>query len=221
MKEKTKVILSVSFAAAVLLAAMLLPLAFRPDSEGGALSAQQRTEMFLSCWEDDSEGLEVIKLSDTQRDDEQRCLESFSRLAGMYLPDRAIEHTTPTGSEYVVLRGKTGELKLCRMWLSEKGDWQNWIDMYINAETGELYYLYASCQCLKHGRDYADAFDGGLSAEKAAEIAADYGGESLKLSAEGGDAYRAFFLKDGDIICREARCEYYAGTVLELSLCVR
>ena len=168
--------------AGLLLAALLLPLAFRQSAASGGGTgaspvgeAERKAALFRAYWYGDeaadgsggaagSGGAQdagqeqqpsapaVLLGAEKAEPDEvvsAFCEEVMARLTARWIDDRALEMPRPTGREFTTLRGRNGSrLTLCRMWLEAQGDWRNWMDVCFDADTGTVYYLYLSRECL-------------------------------------------------------------------------
>ena len=160
--EQTKLFAAVGLCVAMLAVAALLPLAFRSLPENGAseeeaegnTALELKSALFVDFWNGGGEDVGIEKIEHPGTKTVAFCRETMDGLAAEYIDDRGLNALTPTGSEYtLVSRGRT-ELHLCRMWLQARGDWQNWMDVCFDSETGELYYFYVSRECLTNGSLY-------------------------------------------------------------------
>ncbi len=213
-----KMMISVGAVALVLIAAILLPLAFR-TSPGGAdaqsvMSMEERSLMFAEYWNDGAEaaGFTVEKLDPAPRKMKETCETVMRTLIARGVNDRAISDPTPTGAEYTVVSDGAGrELKLCRMWLERRGDWQNWLDVCMDAETGELYYFYLSRECLTNRRNYP-ALEQTTAAQIAEQMATEKGWTLRRLS-DAGDSATAVFSSPGGTLCFSISCRVYDALI--------
>ena len=172
--EKGSLILAASVTGALLLLALLLPLAFRtstiPASEESDVlfSVEQRSRLFAAWWtgaEDEKPRSE--KLSEPGEETIEFCRKRMRALVELCVPDQGLEETEPTGSDYTRVIGDGGAIRVCRMWLEAQGDWQNWMDVCFDADTGDIYYLYVSRSCLRNADRYRS--DEPLTAARVAE----------------------------------------------------
>ena len=187
--EYRQLTLSGCLCAAMLLVAALLPLAFRSERSSGTARADTEAEikaaLFQRQWAGDEE-LDVERVEEPGRSTVSYCEDVFSGLVRRWVGDQAlINPISPTGSEYTVTREGSVRLRLCRMWLQARGDWQNWMDVCFDADTGHIYYLYVSRECLSNRSFYAK-----MECPEAEEIA-----EGL-AEARGGTL--RYFLPDGN-----------------------
>ena len=222
--ERTQLLLSVAGVAVVVIAAMLLPLAFRGNGGGDAPNAEmtleERTQLFSLYWNRGAEdnGLTVTKPDPVPRRMKDTCETVMHTLIARSIDDQGLEDLTPTGSEYTVVTDGAGrELHLCRMWLEKRGDWQNWMDVCFDADTGELYYYYLSRECLTNRRLYQreEIPDAKMIAEKLAEDK----GWTLRYLTEGSDgAAAAVYSTPGGTVCYEISCRWHDALV-DIKLC--
>ena len=217
--ERTQMLFSVAGVALVLIAAMLLPLAFRGRqgaevSETG-LTLEERAQMFSAYWNQGAEaaGLTVSKPDPVPRRMKETCETVMRTLIARSIDDRGLDDLTPTGSEYTVISdGRGREMNVCRMWLEKRGDWQNWLDVCFDADTGELYYYYLSRECLTNRQLYRreETPDARQIAEKLAE---DNGWTLRYLSEEVDGVAAAVYSTPGGTVCLEISCRWYDALV--------
>ena len=222
--ERTQLLLSVAGVAVVVIAALLLPRAFRASGGGDApaeeMTLEERTQLFSLYWNRGAEdnGLTVTKPDPVPRRMKDTCETVMHTLIARSIDDQGLDDLTPTGSEYTVVTDGDGrELHLCRMWLEKRGDWQNWLDVCFDADTGELYYYYLSRECLTNRRLYRreEIPDAKVLAEKLAEEK----GWTLRYLTEGADGTAAAVCSTpGGTVCFEISCRWYDALV-DVKLC--
>lgn len=212
--ERTKLLVSIGAVALVVIAAMLLPLAFRTAPAGelpaGELTLERRTQMFAAYWTEGAEaaGFTVTKPDPVPRQMRERCETVMHTLVARSIDDRALDDLSPTGSEYTAVTDAAGrEIHVCRMWLERRGDWQNWMDVCMDADTGELYYYYLSRECLTNRKLYETADTD--AARIAARLAEDYGWSLRYLAEELDGAAAAVYSSDGGTLCYQISCRVY------------
>ena len=173
--EQKKLIAAVSAGVVLLIVAALLPLAFRHQAadsgsqETATTALESKAAVFADYWNDGGDPVEIEKLERPGSKTASFCLERMAGLIALCIDDKALEDPQPTGSEYtVVSQGKT-ELRLCRMWMEAQGDWHNWMDVCFDAESGEIYYLYVSRECLTNRDLYQIASEEKPTVEKIAD----------------------------------------------------
>ena len=216
--DRTKLLISICAVGLVLVAAMLLPLAFRTEPgsvpEKSEMTLEDRTLMFTEYWTRGAEesGFTVEKPDPVPRRMKETCETVMRTVIARSIDDHALEDLTPTGSEYTVISDGAGrELRLCRMWLEKRGDWQNWLDVCMDAETGELYYFYLSRECLTNRKNYpaAEATD---AEEIAAQMATENGWTLRYVTVEDGGG-AAVFSAQGGTLCYEISCRVYDALI--------
>ena len=223
--ERSKLLFSVIGVVLAVIAAMLLPLAFRSEGAGAPdaaeMTLEERTRMFSDYWNRGAEaaGLTVTKPDPVPRKMKETCETVMRTLIARSIDDRGLDDLTPTGSEYTVVSDGGGrEVHICRMWLEKRGDWQNWLDVCFDADTGELYYYYLSRECLTNRKLYQteEIPDAKLIAEKLAED----NGWTLRYLADGADgaAAAAVYSSPGGTLCYEISCRWYDALV-DIKLC--
>ena len=222
--ERSKLLFSVVGVVLAVIAAMLLPLAFRSEGAGAPdaaeMTLEERTRMFSDYWNRGAEaaGLTVTKPDPVPRKMKDTCETVMHTLIARSIDDRGLDDLTPTGSEYTVVSDGGGrELHICRMWLEKRGDWQNWLDVCFDADTGELYYYYLSRECLTNRKLYQteEIPDAKLIAEKLAE---DNGWTLRYLADEADGAAAAVYSSPGGTLCYEISCRWYDALV-DIKLC--
>ena len=217
--ENTKLLVSVGAVALVLIAAMLLPLAFRSEpaaeTPAAAMTLEDRTGFFADYWTRGAEegGYTVEKPDPVPRKMKETCETVMRTIIARSINDQALENPTPTGSEYTIVTDAAGrELKLCRMWLEARGDWQNWLDVCMDAETGEVYYFYLSRECLTNRKNYPASEQTG-GEEIAEQIAAEYGWTLRYVAPEDDGVASAIFSSQGGTLCYRISARIYDALI--------
>ena len=206
---------------ALLILALLVPLAFRSPTEaqGSAAAlltkplAEARAALFIAFWygaEGGAGGTVEITVAKTEPDavTGAYCEQHMAALTARCIDDRSLADPTPTGSEYTTVTGEDGtELRLCRMWLQARGDWQNWLDVCFDADNGRIYYLYLSRERLTNGSLYAgtERPDWGAAAASLAEGA----GGRLRHFSENSTGGTAVVETEEGILCYQITGAYY------------
>ncbi len=215
--DRAKMYVSICAAALVVVAAMLIPLAFRTNPGGedapAALSLEERSQMFADYWTAGAEegGFTVEKPDPVPRKMKETCETVMRTIIARSIDDHGLSDPAPTGSEYTVITDEDGrELKLCRMWLERRGDWQNWLDVCMDAESGEIYYFYLSRECLTNRKNYTIER---MDAAQIAELLATENGWSLRYVADEDGAAAAVFSTPGGTLCFEISCRIYDALI--------
>ena len=216
--DRTKLLVSVCAVGCVLIAAMLLPLAFRaapaPDEPAG-MTLEERTRMFADYWTNgpDESGFTVEKPDPVPRQMRETCETVMRTTIARSIDDRALADFAPTGSEYTIVSDGDGrEIHVCRMWLEARGDWQNWLDVCMDADTGEIYYFYLSRECLTNRKLYPAAEEAD-AAQIAEQLAAENGWTLRYLAEEDGGAAAAVFSSAGGTLCYQIDCRIYDALI--------
>ena len=216
--DRKKLLISVCAVALVVIVAMLLPLAFRTSPEEPvepiSMDLEERSQMFASYWNAGAEagGFTVEKPDPVPKKMKETCETVMRTLIARSIDDHALSDPAPTGTEYTVVSDADGrELRLCRMWLERRGDWQNWLDVCMDAETGELYYYYLSRECLTNRKNYAPPEQ--TRAEQIAELLATENGWTLRWLADEDGAAAAVYSTPGGTLCYEISCRVYDALI--------
>lgn len=230
MNDRMKLLLSVCAVGLALLAAVLIPLAFRADAAADPVQAPADTEetkaaLFAEYWNGGSGAADILAEKPETLSDAQTavCESVIQMLIARCINDQALEHPEVTGREYTVLHGESGtEVRLCRMWMEAKGDWQNWLDVCFDCETGVVYYLYLSRECLSNMLLYQGEESDVSGAEDVARLLGEQYGWMLRYSGigNGGAATAVYSTPDGGTLCYEIGCRLYAALV-DIKLCCK
>lgn len=215
--DRARLLISICAVALVVVAAMLLPLAFRPAPAGEesvpGMTLEERTQMFAEYW---SLGAEASGFTVTKPDPVPRRMKETSEAVirtfiARSIDDKGLEDLSPTGTEFTAVSDGEREIHVCRMWLEKRGDWQNWLDICFDADTGELYYYYLSRALLTNRQLYQqEKADAAAVAEKLAED----NGWTLRYLSEGSDgAATALYSAPGGTLCYDVSCRVYDALI--------
>ncbi|MGN1001579.1 MAG: hypothetical protein ACI4PC_02310 [Oscillospiraceae bacterium] len=220
MSDKLKLIVAGSATAVLLLLAMLVPLAFRNGEETAAPGTLgERASLFAAYW-DGSDEVNWKKIEKPSKQQEKAGAQLLETLVEEIVPDKRLTEAAPGGREYVRVSNDLLSMDLCRMWMSAQGDWQNWLDLYFDLDTGDIYYLYLSSECLFNGNDYLDepaAFD----AENVADRIGEWIGYDLRYlvwSGDPTDTATAVYMAGGSSVCVDISCTYYRATLIDVKI---
>ena len=217
--ERKKLISTGLACAAGLIVALVLPLAFRASTgekkPERTLTLEEKAILFAAWWYDDSEvEIEVTHIEPEENDAAGFCAERMEALTARCINDRGFRMEGPSGEEYVNIEGETGTLRLCRMWLEASGDWQNWLDVCFDADTGLVYYLYLSRECLSNQNLYTlEAAERPTAESVAGGLARESGGELRRFLDDGAGGGAALITCDGGSICYTVGCVYYDALI--------
>lgn len=203
----------------LLLAAALLPLAFRQPAStegsavpGSASDAREKAKLFAAYWANGGQGSSesyTVTGIEPPETTAAYCEALMEGLAERCLYDMAVERSEPSGAEYLLLQDPAGcELTLCRMWIQSSGDWQNWLDACFDAETGILYSLYVSRECLGSLSNYVNMRR--YDAAGVAALAAEVSGAALRTFLPGADREGTAIVDAADgVWCYQISCTDY------------
>ena len=215
--DRTKLLVSVCAVALVVVAAILLPLAFRTAPTGedpvSGMTLEERTQMFAEYWNLGAEdsGFTVMKPDPVPKKMKETSETVMRTIIARNIDDKGLDDLSPTGSEYTVVSDGEREIHICRMWLEKRGDWQNWLDVCFDADTGELYYFYLSRALLTNRSLYQQEH---TDAAAVAEKLAGDNGWTLRYFAEGTDgAATALYSTPGGTLCYDVSCRVYDALV--------
>ena len=184
--EKMRMIVLAALTGAILLFAMLFPLAFRQKAEAEPvaepLALDARSALFAAYWEA-GEGQDGFLAETPFLPDKAfsaRCDALMAEIISVCIADVKVTDLSPTGRDYITLTDGEADVNVCRMWLEREGDWRNWLDVCFDVDSGEIYYLYLSCEKLAEDAVY-DGYVKTLEAKL---------GELLQKQAQGTLRYR-------------------------------
>lgn len=176
INERTELIIFCTLAAVIFLIAALMPLRFQNEEAltTSEMSMGERAAIFSAYW-NEPDGSRVSMESGGKLDESTRdaCEARMAELLTRCTIDRENGAAKKEGSEYFVLTSKGGEVNVCRKWVEWQGDWRNWLDTCFDADSGELYYLYLSAECLSGYTNYVGALPAQFGAAYVAEMLAD------------------------------------------------
>lgn len=205
--ERSKFVFYTIAVGVLLVAAILVPLAFRSEpkeTETVPATLEEKALLFSNYWEHGPEecGLGVVKIENPSRTMKDSCETRMRTMMARAIDDQELSVLSPTGSEYITLTDSEGKtVDVCRMWIEAKGDWQNWMDVCFDADTGDLFYLYLSRECQANKSRY----------ETAAENLPTADSLSVRLAEEFGWTLR--FLLPVDDYSRTAIYSTNSGTL--------
>ncbi len=223
LSEKTKLLIYVLVAGAVFLTSCFMPLAFRGDGLADpSFTTGERAAMFVKYNAKDS-SIRYKVINDPEKDQLKFCEERFNEIAGSCILDTASRKMLTEGQTFIYLTDGDKSMTLCRMWLQDKGDWTNWIEIYMDAESGFIYYLYVSSTCVSNNDSYASAIEEELNAKILASLLAKESGYDLKVvnwSGKTEDSATAYTSLDGSALVWEIYCSYYPSAILDVKISV-
>ena len=213
--DRTKLALAAIATGVALLFSMLFPLAFRahgkPEEETATLRLEERAALFARYWSGaESTAAETFEIPDTRMTAD--CAAAMQRITERAIFDRKLADTGPDGMEYLSITENEQTVTVCHMWLERSGDWKNWMDVYFDAETGEIYYLYLSCGRLTDSASYAGVSE--FDWEQAAEALTEYLDAALRYAAaEENGTHTAVLSTENGSICYRMECLAYDSLI--------
>lgn len=220
--ERSRLIVSAAAAAAFLIAALLLPLAFRgggQEVQTGAGGA--RAELFAAYWSGEREGLEILGGESLTKRYAPICEERINEIISSCTFDKNELLMQSEGHEYLTVRRGEDEVTLCRFWRQYQGDWRNWLDVCFDADTGDVYYLYLSSECVKNRPEYTMSMPAGLDAMYVASRLAERDGCRLldaQWNADASGTLTAIYSVNGSALKMSISCIYYESTLIDIKL---
>lgn len=176
-----KHIVSLAVLFVIFVLAATVPLGFiNSDIENVDDNYAVRAQLFADYWNNDERNCEIEKIAEPDAARLEFCESRFVDLIDLCRVDKANNiETKMEGSEYVRLIGKGTSLDLCRKWIQYSGDWNSWIDVCFDMNTGEVFYLYTSGECIYNSSEYTEVSPGNADAEELALFIADEMGLEL------------------------------------------
>lgn len=224
LSERTKLFIYLGITVAVFITSCLLPLAFKNSSigEDNYFDTGERAAMFVQ-YQAKSKIISSKIIDKPSAADVKRCDAIMDKIIASYRIDSKSGKAMSEGSEYVVVSDGENSMQLCRMWLQDEGDWTNWMDVYVDVDTGFIYYLYVSSICLTNGNDYLSALSEDFNSRTVANMIASETGFALKHFSWTGkveDSAFAVTSSNGDTVCWNINCTYYPSTMLDVRISV-
>ena len=221
--EKTKLIIYISTAAVVFIFCALIPLAFRGDMIVDSIfDTGARAAMFAQYMEKSDE-VRVKVDSKPDKAEIKYCDNLFDELYDRCILDAKNGKMVTEGQEFIVLSDMENSMRMCHMWVQDQGDWTNWMDIYMDVDTGFVYYLYVSSICLNNAVLYYDAVGPDMGAKLVADrISAEtgFGLEILSWSGKAEDTATAYTYSNGESLIWNINCSYYPSSMLDLKISV-
>lgn len=219
-----KHVVALAALALVFALAALLPLNFVDNQSAGEKtdSYVARAALFAEYWSGEEGDYEIEKITEPSDVQLDFCSSRFDELVERCKVDRAKDtETKMEGSEYVIVRSNGVSIQLCRKWLQYSGDWNSWLDVCFDMNTGEVFYLYTNGECIYNSSEYSNVAPGSADAEELARLIADemdfqlyYFDESL----EPGASSTAVYLCDGSPLKLRLSVVYYEGRLFDVKI---
>ena len=222
LSERTKTYVYVGTALLVFLISCFLPLAFSGGADASSVNESEKAvvfvkyinkEKYVKSKVDTKPGNAKIKF----------CQEIFEGILADGILDNASRKTISEGYEFIKVSYEGESIELCRMWLQDQGDWTNWVDVYIDAETGFVYYLYISGICIYNNAEYLKAFEVSPDCKNIASYIAEKYGYNLEIvnwSGKSEDSAKVFMRLGGEALVWNINCSYHPGSLVDIKISV-
>lgn len=221
--DKTKLLISVFTTAAVFVVCALIPLFVKVREEATpGLSYGERAAVFSAYWNDKDPNVKMRSVTSPGKSAENFSSGRAQQLLQECFIDRQELQLDTQGSEFFTLTYEDKTVNICRKWEQCQGDWRNWIDMCFDADSGEVYYLYISCECLKNSTLYRGLLSDEVDTEYVAgKLGEKSGYELLYLDWSGNseDNGTALYMKGSDALRFRVSCIYYDATLIDIKIC--
>ncbi|MEG1315800.1 MAG: hypothetical protein RSC86_00330 [Oscillospiraceae bacterium] len=113
-------------------------------------------------------------------------------------------------------------LPLIHLYLEWKGDWSNWIEVYVDVDSGKVLYFYTSGKCLANGEKYAVQYPNMPGPDEILEAYAKYCGYSAEQQTVSSNPNEnALIVAYADANGRadyKINCIYYAGNMYDIKI---
>ena len=221
LREKLPNVLLCAATACVVLLGALLPGRYftsiwqsteRPELTA---AADRRT-----CWLDyyvrkaAGTGDSLLDMSPAQTQELLTTGESVRKLVSVDAGQMTVE---AEGTQCLEVYSSAGTIRVWHYYIQWRGDWRNWLDLYMDADTREIYYLYVSSGCENKQEEYAQFPADQVTTESVARTLLTEWGMTVAEITEGEDGQTVTALcRDGSGSCTyEVSCSYYPGSLLD------
>jgi len=219
--EKTKLTIYICTAVIVFIFCALIPLAFRGDIIVDSIFDTGARAAMFSQYIEKSSSVRVKVDDKPDKAEVKYCEGLFEDLYERCVPDKKDVKIVTEGQQFMTLSDGDNSMRVCRMWVQDQGDWTNWMDVYMDVETGFVYYLYVSSICLSNPELYHNEAEVNVKTVADA-IAAEtgFGLEILNWSGRAEDMATAFTYLDGEALIWNINCSYYPTSMLDIKISV-
>jgi hypothetical protein len=207
--------------ACVVLLGALLPARYFTSSWQGT----ERPELLApsdrrQCWLDyyvrkaGGTGDSLLDMSAAQT---QQLLDIGASVRELVAVDQGEMYVEAEGTQCLEVYSSAGTIRVWHYYIQWRGDWRNWLDLYMDADTQEIYYLYVSSGCENRQEDYAKLPAEQVLPETLARTILEEWGMTVAEIQEGADAQTV------SALCRDetgsstyqVNCSYYPGSLLD------
>ncbi len=222
LSEKTKKYVYIGTALLVFLISCFLPLAFSGGTDVNSSNESEKAALFVKYINNEK----YVKSKVDAKPSNAKikfCEEIFNEILSVGLIDSSPRKTVSEGYEFINVSYEGESIELCRMWLQDQGDWTNWIDVYIDANSGFIYYLYISGICIYNNADYLKAFEVAPDCKNIATYISEKYGYNLEIvnwSGKSEDSAKVFMRLGGEALVWGINCSYHPGSLIDIKISV-
>lgn len=178
----------IAAAATVLLFCAWLPSRFIDREEGSTVTAPpaapSESATQFELWQAYRAGTMSAQSVNLKEKDIAPCRELATDIRVRLTLDIGEEKRSAGGEECL----RVGErLTMYHVWEEWTGDWSNWLEIFIDMDTKEVYYFYISSICEQNFDRYQDAISSGFDAPSAAKLWGDVVGIGSPSVSWSGD----------------------------------
>lgn len=207
--------------ALVFLVAALLPLLVQDKAaveDDVELGMRQRGAVYLryaagssGCSVDTRTGEELMEV-------DTALAETFlAELKETFVVDREVASVASEGREYLTITAGGDTIHVYHYYLEWTGDWSNWMEAFIDADNGDLYYLYVSSQ-RRANVDYSGIRMDNVSNAKRLGSLMDF--EMVSFTDDGANEATAVYLTERSAAKYTLSCIYHVNNLLDIKFTV-
>ena len=222
LSEKIKTYVYIGTALLVFLIGCFLPLAFSGGADAKAERDSENAALFVK-FSNNEKYVKKKVIKKVSNSKVNACEEKFNEIISEYIVDYAPRKTINEGSEFITVSFEGKSIELCRMWLQDQGDWTNWVDVYMDANTGFIYYLYVSSICVYNNDKYINAIEVAPDCKNIATSIAEKTGYNLEIvnwSGKSEDSAKVFTRLGGDALIWNVNCSYHPASLIDIKISV-
>ncbi len=222
LSENTKKYVYIGTALLVFLISCFLPLAFSDGTDMEAERDSENAALFVKFINNEK----YVRTKIDKKPSNSKvnaCEEIFNDILAEYIIDDSSRKTINEGAEFITVSFEGKSIDLCRMWLQDQGDWTNWVDVYMDANTGFIYHLYVSSICVYNNDKYTNALEVHPDCKTIASRIADEYGYNLEIvnwSGKSEDSAKIFTRLGGDALVWNVSCSYHPASLIDIKISV-
>ena len=142
---------------------------------------------------------------------------ALTALKDAFVVDREDGAVTSEGTEYLTITYGEETIRVCHYYREWSGDWGNWMEAYLDADHGDLYYLYVSSQ-RRENVDYSNVrMNNRANAERLTEVA---GYELVSFAETNANTATAVYLTERSAAKYTMSCIYHVNNLLDIKFTV-